>query len=50
MPLPRPCAKCGKRFQPHTSANKLCDKCREKIIHENFKNMLKLRSIKYRRL
>lgn len=30
MPLPRPCKRCKKRFQPNTRANKLCEKCRDK--------------------
>ena len=27
--LPRPCKKCGKRFQPKTRWSKICDTCRE---------------------
>ena len=27
MALPRPCARCGKRFQPNSSSNKLCEEC-----------------------
>lgn len=32
MPLPKPCNRCGKKFKPNTSVNKLCDSCREKAI------------------
>ena len=30
MPFRKPCAKCGKKFQPNTSQNMLCDECRKK--------------------
>jgi len=27
MPFPKPCKKCGKKFQPTGKACKLCDAC-----------------------
>lgn len=32
MPLPRPCRKCEKRFQPKTRNTKLCYDCYKKAI------------------
>jgi len=34
MPLPKECKKCGRRFQPSSYANKLCDDCRNKANNE----------------
>lgn len=33
MSLPRPCDRCGDRFQPSSHTNRLCDECRSKIYH-----------------
>jgi len=30
MAYPRPCGKCGNKFQPHTPFNKLCEECWKK--------------------
>ena len=30
MAYPRPCEKCGNKFQPHTPFNKLCEECWKK--------------------
>ena len=38
MPLPRPCNKCGKRFQPYGKTNKMCDECRIKAMQHRKKN------------
>jgi len=32
MPFPKPCNRCGKKFQPNTKFRKLCDECIEKAI------------------
>ena len=39
MPFRKPCAKCGKKFQPNTNQNMQCDKCRE----ENYKKKKKIK-------
>ena len=38
MRLPRPCAKCGKRFQPFGKANKICDECSDLAKKMNKRN------------
>jgi len=40
MPLPRPCLRCGIRFQPSSRSNKLCLICRQGVFHENFIKMI----------
>lgn len=30
MPFPKPCDRCGEKFQPQTAHNRLCDDCRAK--------------------
>ena len=34
MPLPKPCKRCSKKYQPNTKFSKLCDDC---IIKSNKK-------------
>jgi len=36
MPLPRPCTKCGKRFQPKGKKERVCDVCLKDIKNVNF--------------
>jgi hypothetical protein len=43
MSLPRPCERCGKRFQPLSQSNRLCPDCRKKVINENFIKMINYR-------
>lgn len=50
MPLPKHCIGCGKKFQPTTRSNNYCQECLIQIRHENFKKMLSIRKLKYRRI
>jgi len=44
MPLPRPCERCGIRFQPEFGICKtLCPKCRNHVRFINFQNMINVR-------
>ena len=41
MPFKRPCERCGKKFQPVTRFNKVCNECRIKVmtnVNNNKKN------------
>jgi hypothetical protein len=49
MPLPRPCRKCGKKFQPKTKCSWLCDDCHEKTMQKSFTRQNKIRFEKKRK-
>ncbi len=39
MPLPKPCERCGERFQPVTIQGKFCNKCLDKAIADRNKKI-----------
>ena len=47
MPLPRPCDKCNRRFEPTGKFCRLCNNCLSKVYNENFKKMLVFRTNKF---
>lgn len=37
MPYPKPCKRCGERFQPDGTASRLCLKCWHGVYHRRRK-------------